>query len=220
MSKLWTDYRPDRTMVIDLHPAVPGSECFQPQGEPLAVNPLPRFGHMFDPLLGRLLSDHGADADTAGALNVLLHQLAQFDHNTSITAATPEEREIAHDMAEGRYGPRTARFFQSDTLLSDAERQMLVVGLTTAARCRDSLVLFAFFVSLFFPGARTYFYEQAERVLLYLPYEETEQHRERLSLLMDLFFDIQEQEPRLFWRYSFGVIGKDSTMKLGSIALY
>ena len=61
--------------------------------------------------------------------------------------------------------------------------------------------------------------EALRRVLVYVGVKETQQERERLEFLQDMFLPVN-YELFLFWEHHFGIIDVDESMELDEMVLF
>lgn len=184
----------------------------------MGINPMPRFAAIMAPLFEALpFDDDAATTARQEVENILYKFLAQVDF---VGANTPISLITAYfhgELQNGNYGAVIQALFTS---IPAPEQNIIARHLAWQELGAGRRLLFREAIEELFPGVRLYFYRDEERFAVWLPFAETEERVKILSLWEKLFLAASCREPRYFWQYHFGIIGRDETMHLDEIAIY
>lgn len=216
MDYVWRDYRSDLCYRIDSDgtESSPPLEISRRTGMTVVVNPRPRFSVLFRALWQVL---RGANAKDAQALtNVLLHFLAQLDRLTGLSTGLVRKDELHRSLTEGYFGAQVQRTYGN---LEPMRQQMIVSFLRKQEEEDGRRLYFREAVKAIFPRSFLYFYHPDQIFLIYLPQAENAADEDCMQLLRMLFLDVTAQM-QLYWKYPFGIIGRNAMMRMNHMKLY
>lgn len=105
------------------------------------------------------------------------------------------------------------------SFLTENEKKYIVRGYYKISKTLDNTSVFLEVLKNFFPYSYIYNYKETNEILIYLSVEKNEINLKKIQLIIDIFLDITILT-RLFWRYHFGIIGNEETMKLNQIEIF
>lgn len=220
MDYLWTGYRRELFYFSDAAPAFPFEErtTFTKQErsgefvESVGINFLLRFSEIFLPLFKNFTPENRREVE-----NIFYHFLAQLDRNCGKHQFTFVEELLEEELAKNFYGSRAGEIFRQ--LDSSAKRKVARL-LRLQEECEGRKLFFREAIQDFFAGAKSYFYEDEEKFLLYLPQAESPEGKKIIELSTILFLDISCRTPEIFWGNHFGIIGEPETMRLDQTIIF
>lgn len=218
MSYLWDGYSVDLTYCLAEKEFSPYAECLSVHSREREVNGLFRFGHIFSRLERHR---EGKDGEKE-AVSLLFHILANYDFLSGVT-----KQDISMGMQEEMilqeyYGSRIR------TLYGKLARHQKYVVLKYMEKRRVSQGRkgYAFEAACELLGGILYYSCKSRCLLIFIPAARGDKSgedggctcEEVYELWKDLFLDYwMEIEP--VWRRHFGIIGCDSTMRIGNLQI-
>lgn len=178
------------------------------------MNPLYRFAREFSSLLDINLEEY--ETSRKIIFDIVMHYFVQLDLRQGLSKQEYALRFLLKDLLEGVCGSQAARV--AETFEKEKFRRLLRLILKLY-QCGSSTYLFREVMRCMYPNSLVYASNDAVRqVLVYVGVKETEEERERLEFLQDMFLPINYQV-FLFWEHHFGILDVDETMGLGEMVL-
>lgn len=193
MSWLWQNYREDGLYKVDWEPWAPALEVVC---DPRAINVLPRFTNVFQPLGEAGIRDNRALEDT------LLRFLALLDLSSGFDLRQMSLRRLDGELRAGLWG-EDVRSWYAD--LDDDERRVLLNLLCEQEK--SPLPFLDRAIAIFFPNAKAYKLEKHGDIILSIPHGETARSAIRLALVLALFLPLR-QEIRVYWQKTPCLLGE------------
>lgn len=185
------------------------------EGNEIELNLLFRFAEIFQYILaedekeGEQFQRYFIDA----ALHVILHTDLYHGMNKKEIFI----RRLLEEMEDGTFWKDGAEELM---LISWEKRNRIASLVYSQMQTGSSLMTFRKGLLILFPDAVLYqIRAHRKKLLLYLGGEKTEADERRLTYIQDLFLPVS-YDLRVFWKYHFGIIGVDDSMKLDEIAIY
>ncbi len=186
----------------------------------IEVNLLYRFADIFQELLSE--EDCGLDGGEYGEfreyfIDVILHVLVYTDLRHGLTKREIYSKKLLEEVRNGSYWKGVAEGME---LLEEDIQNRLATLLLTQTKTGSSLNHFRSALRILYPDGILY-QPKGEKKTLLLYLKEKGNHRDEqiLELAKALFLPLGFVL-RVFWKYHFGIIGIEATMKLEEIALY
>ncbi|MCI8947993.1 MAG: hypothetical protein HFI91_13245 [Lachnospiraceae bacterium] len=179
------------------------------------INPLYRFSKEFSAMFDMDLEAYGK----ARALffDVFMQYLIQIDLRQSLSRQEYALRFLLEELGQGVWGSRAARGID---YVKRHELRPLLCLIVKLHRCGCSIHLFREAMRLMYPDSLVYAgTESVRQVLVYVGVKETEEGRQRLTFLRDMFLPVY-CEAWLFWEHHFGIIDVEETMELDETVLF
>ena len=214
---LWDKYDGGKDFVAEKAPSCPSLENLgdrDKEGRCL-INPLLRFARIFRPLYAGGGESELEENCRNLASNLIFHALARQDLLSGLTLARLEQAKILEKLESGYYGAEVGKSVAS----LDVERKELLAAILFRQE-KERRTYFLEALKAFFPRARVYFYRDDHKILVYLPYEKTEENMRLLDIVEFLFCDLASAEREYYWTIPFGIIGEPATLELGNCVIY
>lgn len=179
------------------------------------LNPLYRFSREFASLFDRNLE--GLEKSREIFFDCFIQYMVQVDLRQGLSKQEYALRFLLKDLLEGVCGSgagRVVKRFEKDKL-----RRLLRLILKLY-KCGSSIYLFKEVMRCMYPKSLVYAsHEKVRQVLIYIGVTETEEERERMEFLKDMFLPINYQV-FFFWEYHFGILDVKETMVLDKTMLF
>lgn len=185
MNWLWQNYSEDGLYRVEWTPWAPGLEVGL---DPRAINIMPRFSEVFQPLADCGLTDNPALED------VLLRFLALMDLSCGIDSRQLNLMRLDRELREGLWGKEIPPLYAD--LAVDEQRTLL--NLLHELE-KNALPPLDRAITIFFPNSLAYKLEKNGDIILSMPYEKTARAQARLALVLALFLPLR-QEIRVYWQ--------------------
>lgn len=211
MKYIWQEYSAEKDFYVAEKPLSPYLEVGYTGGNKIGVNIIPRFQEIFSPLF-----ENGRAADSERLENFLLHYLAHLDLQSGVHRTSIFEHRLDEELRRGEFGKRAAEIYLS---LSENAQRKILIYLRRHEAARGLKNFFFDAVLQFFPQSKFYFREWERKFLFCIPSRKTERAGNLMELLIFLLLDMGVSY-EIFWGEQFGIIGEDSTMKLGEFVIY
>lgn len=185
------------------------------EGNEVEINPFYRFAQEFATVFDVNLK--GYEKTRRLFFDITMQYMVQLDLRQGMSKQEYALRFLLTDLLEGVCGNQAAwimEHFEKDKL-----RRLLRLILKLY-QCGSSIYLFKEVMRCMYPDSLVYANNEAVRqVLVYIGKKETEDERERLKFLQDMFLPIN-YEVFLFWEHHFGIIDIDETMILDEMVIF
>lgn len=179
------------------------------------INPLYRFAGIFSDLFDADLK--GFEKTRELFFDIFMQYMVQLDLRQGLSGQEYRLRFLLEDLLGGICGSQAAGVveqFEKDKL-----RRLLRLILKLY-QCGSSVALFREVMRCMYGDSLVYADNEAlRRVLVYVGVKETQQERERLEFLQDMFLPVN-YELFLFWEHHFGIIDVDESMELDEMVLF
>ena len=185
------------------------------EGTEVEINPFYRFAQEFATVFDVNLK--GYEKTRLLFFDITMQYMVQLDLRQGMSKQEYALRFLLTDLLEGVCGNQAARImehFEKDKLCR------LLRLILKLYQCGSSIYLFKEVMRCMYPDSLVYSNNEAVRqVLVYIGKKETEDERERLKFLQDMFLPIN-YEVFLFWEHHFGIIDIDETMILDEMVIF
>lgn len=185
------------------------------EGMEVEVNPLYRFSTEFADLFDINLT--GCEKTREIFFDTVMHYIVQLDLRQGLSKQEYALRFLLTDLLGGVCGSRASgviKRFEKEKLYS------LLRLILKLYRCGSSVYLFREVMRCMYPDSLVYASIDAVReVLVYVGAKETQEERERLEFLTDMFLPVNFQV-FWFWEHHFGIMDVDETMILDEMILF
>lgn len=185
------------------------------EGNEVEINPFYRFAQEFATVFDVNLK--GYEKTRLLFFDITMQYMVQLDLRQGMSKQEYALRFLLTDLLEGVCGNQAARImghFEKDKLCR------LLRLILKLYQCGSSIYLFKEVMRCMYPDSLVYSNNEAVRqVLVYIGKKETEDERERLKFLQDMFLPIN-YEVFLFWEHHFGIIDIDETMILDEMVIF
>lgn len=179
------------------------------------LNLLFRFADIFQELLAN--EEEDMQELKAYLIDAALHVILHADLYHGLTKKEVFMRKMTEELERGIFWNAAAEEFR---IIEPEKRSRIAALVLSQIQTGSSLRIFRRALLILFPDAVLYqMRSERKRLLLYLPQEKTNSEDQRLQLIWDLFLPVS-YELRVFWKYHFGIIGVDASMKMDEIAIY
>ena len=181
----------------------------------IEVNPLYRFANELGEVF--LPDVKGYEKAREIFLDVIMHYVAVWDLRSGGDKKELRAMYILKEIEEGRFLKSIRK-----TLLSlDFEKsKRIIFYLLDLCRCKDYITVFRKALRELCPKANLYIHsENLRKFTIFTGVDKTKEEVERMEMLEKLFLPIS-YETDVFWKYHFGIIGVDESMKIGKTAIY
>ncbi len=187
----------------------------QVQSGEIELNLLLRFAFIFQEILAQERKEH--PQFERYLTDAALHMILYTDLRHGLSKRDIYIRKIRQELEEGIFWKDVAEEFKR---LAMEKRNRLAALVLSQMQTGSSLAVFRRGLLVLFPHAVVYqIKNDRKKLLLYLKDNQTENNEKMLQLIQDMFLPIG-YELRIFWKYHFGIIGVDDTMKIDEIAIY
>lgn len=179
------------------------------------VNPLYRFAKEFSAVFD--LNVEGYEKTRELFFDAVMQYLAQLDLRQGLSRQEFALRFLLEDLQNEVCGSQASCVIQN--FEGDKVRRLLRL-IQKLYQCGSSIYLFKEVMRCMYPDSLVYASNEAVRqVLVYVGVKETDEERERLHFLRDMFLTINFQM-FLFWEHHFGIIDVDETMEFDEMVLF
>ena len=181
----------------------------------IEINPLYRFATQLGEIF--LPDVVGYENVRAMFLDVMFHYVAVWDLRSGGDKKELRAMYILREIQEGRF-LKSIRETLLDLELNKAKR--IIFCLLDLYKCKDYITIFRKALKELYPKANLYIHsENLRKLILFTGVDKTKKDMERIEMLKELFLPIS-YETDIFWKYHFGIIGVDESMKIGKTAMY
>lgn len=182
---------------------------------PIELNLLLRFADFFQEILAEESKTYPQFEKYL--IDAALHMILYTDLRHGLSKRDIYIRKIREELEEGIFWKDAAEEF---LLISAKKRNRLAALVLTQMQTGSSLMIFRKSILVLFPNAVLYQIKaDRKKLLLYLKENGTKDNERMLRFVQDMFLPIS-YDLRVFWKYHFGIIGVDDTMKIDEIAIY
>ena len=179
------------------------------------VNPIYRFANELGEVF--LPDVKGYEKVREIFLDVIMHYIAVWDLRSGTDKKELRAMYILKEIEEGKF----LKSIRKNLLSLDFEKsKRIIFCLLDLCKCKDYITIFRKALRELYPKANLYIYsENLRKLTVFTGVDETREDRERIEMLKKLFLPIS-YEMDIFWKYHFGIIGVDESMKIGKTAMY
>lgn len=179
------------------------------------VNPLYRFPVQLGELF--LADVTGYERVRELFLDVMLHYVAVWDLRSGADKKELRARYLLKEIESGRF----LQCFKEVLLSLPADKaKIMMFYLLDLYRCGDYITAFKKAVRELYPRANLYIHgENSRKLILFTGVNETEEEKKKVKMLVQMFLPIACSID-IFWKYHFGIVGVEESMKIGTIAVY
>ena len=209
MSYIWEDYDENNKYVINKS-VTPYLEVFDNSTHEIAVNPLLRFASIF----GDIITNLSEYADSLN--NVALHYLAMMDKSFGMNYFQMLLEIIRNDFINGYYGQKVKNLWE---IMNDKDKNTSLYY-TALRLLNDDKSFFMEALGKSFPASSLAYDKESALYFLYIGAENTSYNKSKLELLITLFANINMTlKLKTVWKYHYGVIGDQNTMRINAIQI-
>lgn len=179
------------------------------------VNPLYRFSMQLGEIF--LPDVVGYESVRKMFLDVIIHYIAVWDLRSGGDKKELRAMYILKEIEEGKFLKSVRK-----TLISlDFDKvKKIIFCLLDLYKCKDYITIFRKALKELYPKANLYIHsENLRKLTIFTGEDKTKENMERIEMLKKLFLPIS-YETDIFWKYHFGIIGVDESMKIGKTAMY
>lgn len=181
----------------------------------IEVNPLYRFvnelGEIFQPDV------KGYEKIREMFLDAIMHYVAVWDLRSGGDKKELMALYILKEIEEGKFLKSIRRTLIS---LDFEESKRIIFCLLDLCKCKDYITIFRKALRELYPKANLYIHSgNLRKLTIFTGVDKTAVDIERMRMLKKLFLPIS-YEMDIFWKYHFGIIGVDESMKIGKMAMY
>lgn len=179
------------------------------------VNPLYRFAMQLGEIF--LPDVVGYESVRKMFLDVVIHYIAVWDLRSGGDKKELRAMYILKEIEEGKFLKSVRK-----TLISlDFDKvKKIIFCLLDLYKCKDYITIFRKALKELYPKANLYIHsENLRKLIIFTGEDKTKENMERIEMLKKLFLPIS-YETDIFWKYHFGIIGVDESMKIGKTAMY
>ena len=146
-----------------------------------------------------------------------LHMILHADIYHGVSKRDIYIRKLTQEIENGTYWKRAAEEFK---LIPFEKRSRIATLVLNQIQTGASVMTFRRALLVMFPNAVLYQIKaDRKKLLLYLKMDKNKTDERMLQLIEDMFLPVS-YHLRVFWKYHFGIIGVDDTMKIDEIAIY
>lgn len=209
MSYIWENYDENNKYVIN-NSVTPYLEVFDNSTHEIAVNPLLRFASIFEDIITNL-------SEYADSLNnVALHYLAMMDKSFGMNYFQMLLEKIRNDFINGYYGQKVKNLWE---IMNDKDKNTSLYY-TALRLLNDDKSFFMEALGKSFPASSLAYDKESALYFLYIGAENTSYNKSKLELLITLFANINMTlKLKTVWKYHYGVIGDQNTMRINAIQI-
>lgn len=181
----------------------------------IELNLLLRFADIFQYILAE--EGNAAPQFRKYLIDAALHMLLHTDLYHGITKREIYIRKLMEELEDGVYWRRAAEEIQ---IIPFEKRGRIATLLLNQMQTGASVMTFRRALLVLFSDAVLYQIKaDRKKLLLYLKDDRQENDERMLKLIRDMFLPVS-YHLRVFFRYHFGIIGVDETMRIDEIAIY
>ena len=208
MSYIWENYDENNEYVINKS-VTPYLEVFDNSTHKIAVNPLLRFASIFGDIITNL-------SEYADINNVALHYLAMMDKSFGMNYFQMLLEKIRNDFINGYYGQKVKNLWE---IMNDKDKNTSLYY-TALRLLNDDKSFFMEALGKSFPASSLAYDKESALYFLYIGAENTSYNKSKLELLITLFANINMTlKLKTVWKYHYGVIGDQNTMRINAIQI-
>ena len=179
------------------------------------VNPLYRFANELGEVF--LPDVKGYEEVREIFLDVIMHYVAVWDLRSGGDKKELRAMYILKEIEEGRFLKSIRKTLLS---LGFEKSKRIIFCLLDLYKCKDYITIFRKALRELYPKANLYIHsENLRKFTIFTGVDKTKEEVERMEMLKKLFLPIS-YETDVFWKYHFGIIGVDESMKIGKTAIY
>ena len=150
-------------------------------------------------------------------IDAALHMILHADIYHGVSKRDIYIRKLTQEIENGTYWKRAAEEFK---LIPFEKRSRIATLVLNQLQTGASVMTFRRALLVLFPNAVLYQIKaERKKLLLYLKMDKNKTDERMLQLIEDMFLPVS-YHLRVFWKYHFGIIGVDDTMKIDEIAIY
>ena len=150
-------------------------------------------------------------------LDVIMHYIAVWDLRSGTDKKELRAMYILKEIEEGRFLKSIRKTLLS---LGFEKSKRIIFCLLDLYKCKDYITIFRKALRELYPKANLYIHsENLRKFTIFTGVDKTKEEVERMEMLEKLFLPIS-YETDVFWKYHFGIIGVDESMKIGKTAIY
>ncbi|MBQ6996202.1 MAG: hypothetical protein IJN64_17225 [Lachnospiraceae bacterium] len=150
-------------------------------------------------------------------IDAALHMILHADIYHGVSKRDIYIRKLTQEIENGTYWKRAAEEFK---LIPFEKRSRIATLVLNQIQTGASVMTFRRALLVMFPNAVLYQIKaDRKKLLLYLKMDKNMTDERMLQLIEDMFLPVS-YHLRVFWKYHFGIIGVDDTMKIDEIAIY
>lgn len=150
-------------------------------------------------------------------IDAALHMILHADIYHGVSKRDIYIRKLTQEIENGTYWKRAAEEFK---LIPFEKRSRIATLVLNQIQTGASVMTFRRALLVLFPNAVLYQIKaERKKLLLYLKMDKNKTDERMLQLIEDMFLPVS-YHLRVFWKYHFGIIGVDDTMKIDEIAIY
>ncbi len=150
-------------------------------------------------------------------IDAALHMILHADIYHGVSKRDIYIRKLTQEIENGTYWKRAAEEFK---LIPFEKRSRIATLVLNQIQTGASVMTFRRALLVMFPNAVLYQIKaDRKKLLLYLKMDKNKTDERMLQLIEDMFLPVS-YHLRVFWKYHFGIIGVDDTMKIDEIAIY
>ncbi|MBQ3165314.1 MAG: hypothetical protein IJC02_12440 [Lachnospiraceae bacterium] len=150
-------------------------------------------------------------------IDAALHMILHADIYHGVSKRDIYIRKLTQEIENGTYWKRAAEEFK---LIPFEKRSRIATLVLNQIQTGASVMTFRRALLVMFPNAVLYQIKaERKKLLLYLKMDKNKTDERMLQLIEDMFLPVS-YHLRVFWKYHFGIIGVDDTMKIDEIAIY
>lgn len=180
------------------------------------INPLLRFQELFFKLERTDLKDYNKEIKEL-LTNIIFHLIGRIDLYTGQNKKDIIVKEIVKDIKNGAFGKEIKNFFKS---FKEYEKYIVADVLYSMYNQFGLIESFKKAFKLIFSDSIIYDnISSTTNLVIYLNYSRNKNNLNKVKVLKELFLPLG-LEIDLFWINHFGVIGVNSTMRIGQIAVF
>ena len=150
-------------------------------------------------------------------LDIIFHYIAVWDLRSGGDKKELRAMYILKEIEEGRFLKSIRKTLFS---LGFEKSKRIIFCLLDLYKCKDYITIFRKALRELYPKANLYIHsENLRKFTIFTGVDKTKEEVERMEMLEKLFLPIS-YETDVFWKYHFGIIGVDESMKIGKTAIY
>ena len=181
----------------------------------IEVNPLYRFANELGEIF--LPDVEGFESVRKIFLDIIFHYIAVWDLRSGGDKKELRAMYILKEIEEGRFLKSIRKTLFS---LGFEKSKRIIFCLLDLYKCKDYITIFRKALRELYPKVNLYIHsENLRKFTIFTGVDKTKEEVERMEMLEKLFLPIS-YETDVFWKYHFGIIGVDESMKIGKTAIY
>lgn len=225
MGYIWEEYKEDNFYYFPQGRQSYYLEVWRKNGKRIPINPYYRFTEVFFPLL---LGDDGEKMKCIKdryqrkpifeeIFNLITHQLAILDRLNALSLEDIKMSLLIDEILSNQYGEEVK------LMISGLQFDDLYIILKELVKWRETgerEILFDEVLQLLFQKVIIYKENTEGKILVYIEEIRNDYKEKLVNLVLFLFADMELMIEVFFANEHFGIIGNDSTMKVGKISCY